>query len=45
MVRGAVFNNKNPIIVGVNVKGGVLKIGTPLCIPEKGVRYFVFNIL
>ena len=35
MVKGAVFNNKNPLVLGVNVIGGVLKIGTPLCIPDK----------
>ena len=36
MVKGAVFNSKNPIIMGVTVKAGVLKIGTPLCVPDKG---------
>ena len=36
IVKGAVFNSKNPIIIGVTVKAGILKIGTPLCIPEKG---------
>ena len=28
-----VFNQKDPIIVGVEVMEGILKIGTPLCIP------------
>lgn len=36
MVKGAVFNSKSPLILGINVVGGVLKIGTPLCIPDKG---------
>lgn len=36
IVKGAIFNSKNPIIIGVTVKAGILKIGTPLCIPEKG---------
>ena len=36
IVRGAVFNSKAPIVIGVNVKAGILKIGTPLCIPDKG---------
>ena len=27
-----IFNQKEPILVGVRVKAGVLKIGTPLCI-------------
>lgn len=35
IVKGAVFNSKNPILVGVNVKAGILKVGTPLCIPDK----------
>lgn len=38
MVKGAVFHARDPIVIGVNVKGGILKIGTPLCIPEKEVR-------
>lgn len=36
IVKGAVFNSKNPIIMGVTVKAGILKLGTPLCIPDKG---------
>jgi translation initiation factor 5B len=35
VIKDAVFHQANPIIIGVNVKAGVLKIGTPLCIPEK----------
>ena len=35
MVKDAVFNRANPIIIGVNVTAGQLKIGTPLCVPEK----------
>ena len=31
-----VFNQKDPIIVGVEVVEGILKIGTPLCIPALG---------
>jgi translation initiation factor 5B len=42
IVKGAIFNSKNPIILGVNVKAGILKLGTPLCIPEKGVSYLIF---
>lgn len=36
IVKGAVFNSKNPILIGVTVKAGILKVGTPLCIPDKG---------
>jgi translation initiation factor 5B len=32
-----VFNKQNPIIVGVDVIDGVLKIGTPICVPGKQV--------
>ena len=31
-----VFNQKDPIIVGVEVLKGILKVGTPLCIPALG---------
>jgi len=31
-----IFHKKNPIIIGVDVLEGVLKKGTPLCIPEQG---------
>jgi translation initiation factor 5B len=31
-----VFNQKDPIIVGVEVMDGILKVGTPLCVPALG---------
>ncbi|EED95382.1 predicted protein [Thalassiosira pseudonana CCMP1335] len=31
-----VFNQKDPIIVGVEVVEGILKVGTPLCVPALG---------
>lgn len=37
VVKDAVFNRGNPIIIGVNVTAGCLRVGTPLCIPEKEV--------
>ena len=30
------FNQKDPIILGVTVIDGILKVGTPLCIPKNG---------
>jgi len=33
MVKGAYFNQKSPIEIGINVKEGLLRIGTPLVIP------------
>ncbi len=31
----AIFNTKDPIVIGVNVLAGVLRLGTPLCVPDK----------
>lgn len=31
-----VFRTSNPIIVGIDVLGGVLRKNTPLCVPDKG---------
>lgn len=33
-----IFNSRDPIVMGVIIEGGVLKQGTPLCVPSKGVR-------
>ncbi|KAF8821072.1 putative translation initiation factor IF-2 [Cardiosporidium cionae] len=30
-----IFNKKDPIIIGVKVDAGILKVGTPLVVPEK----------
>jgi translation initiation factor 5B len=35
IVKDAYFMKRNPIVIGVTVKAGVLKIGTPLCVPDK----------
>jgi Translation initiation factor 2 (IF-2; GTPase) len=31
-----IFNQKDPIILGVEVVEGILKVGTPLCVPALG---------
>ncbi|KAK9798489.1 hypothetical protein WJX73_000508 [Symbiochloris irregularis] len=36
ILPAAVFNKKDPIVVGVDVVEGIAKIGTPLCIPSQG---------
>ena len=36
IVPGAIFNKKDPIILGVDILEGSLRIGTPLCVPSKG---------
>ncbi|KAM6958625.1 eukaryotic translation initiation factor 5B [Tautogolabrus adspersus] len=31
-----IFNSRDPIVMGVSVDAGVLRQGTPLCVPSKG---------
>uniref|UniRef100_A0A8C1JJ71 Eukaryotic translation initiation factor 5B n=1 Tax=Cyprinus carpio TaxID=7962 RepID=A0A8C1JJ71_CYPCA len=33
-----IFNSRDPIVMGVIVDAGVLRTGTPVCVPSKGVR-------
>lgn len=33
-----IFNSRDPIVMGVSIEAGVLRQGTPLCVPSKGVR-------
>ncbi|XP_021762306.1 eukaryotic translation initiation factor 5B-like [Chenopodium quinoa] len=35
IMRDCVFNKKDPIVLGVDVIEGVLKMGTPICVPSK----------
>lgn len=32
-----VFNSRDPIVVGVMVEAGIVKEGTPICVPSKEV--------
>jgi translation initiation factor IF-2 len=32
-----VFNSRDPIVMGVMVEAGIVKEGTPLCVPSKEV--------
>lgn len=36
IVPGCIFNKKDPIIVGVEILDGSLRIGTPVCVPARG---------
>uniref|UniRef100_A0AAV1TG49 Eukaryotic translation initiation factor 5B n=1 Tax=Peronospora matthiolae TaxID=2874970 RepID=A0AAV1TG49_9STRA len=36
IVPSCVFNKKDPIILGVDVEEGILKVGTPLVVPSAG---------
>lgn len=31
------FNSRDPIVMGVTVEAGIIKEGTPICVPSKGV--------
>jgi len=33
-----VFNSRDPIVCGVVVEAGVVRQGTPMCVPSKSVR-------
>lgn len=33
-----VFNSRDPIVAGVIVESGIVRQGTPLCVPSKEVR-------
>lgn len=33
-----VFNSRDPIVCGVMVEAGVVREGTPICVPSKDVR-------
>uniref|UniRef100_A0A6C0J8S7 Tr-type G domain-containing protein n=1 Tax=viral metagenome TaxID=1070528 RepID=A0A6C0J8S7_9ZZZZ len=35
IISDSIFKTRNPIVVGVKIERGVLKLGTPLCIPSK----------
>ena len=45
IVKDAVFNRGAPIIIGVQVTAGFLKVGTPLCVPEKEVSNILFDLI
>jgi len=36
IVPNAIFRNRDPIILGVDVVAGVLRVGTPLAVPDAG---------
>lgn len=32
-----IFNSRDPIVMGVIVEAGIVREGTPICVPSKGV--------
>lgn len=45
IVKDAIFRRNGPIILGCNVTSGQLRIGTPLCIPDKEVSFLFLYVL
>lgn len=41
----AIFNKRDPIVLGVTVDCGILRTGTPLCVPSKEVTPSTFSFL
>jgi translation initiation factor 5B len=37
ILPGCVFNSRNPIVCGVRIEDGFIKLGTPICVPSKDV--------
>jgi translation initiation factor 5B len=39
-----IFNTRDPIVLGVTVEAGFVKIGTPLCVPSKEVSIVIVRM-
>lgn len=39
-----VFNSRDPIVAGVMIEAGIVKEGTPICVPSKEVCFFFGSI-
>ena len=37
MLPTCIFNSRDPIVAGVSVEAGIIRTGTPLCVPSKDV--------
>ncbi len=37
ILPGCVFNTRDPIICGVHVEDGFVRLGTPICVPSRDV--------
>ena len=40
-----IFNTRDPIVVGVVIEAGFIKVGTPLCVPGKEVSCYYRNYI
>lgn len=36
-----VFNSRDPIVCGVMIEAGIVKEGTPICVPSKEVSFII----
>ena len=45
IIPNCVFNARNPIVMGVVIEAGILKPGTPICVPSKEVLLFVVVVI
>lgn len=36
-----IFNSRDPIVMGIMVENGIVKVGTPICVPSKEVSQTV----
>ena len=37
VLPNCIFNSRDPIVIGVSIEAGFVKIGTPICVPSKEV--------
>ena len=44
ILPNCIFAKRDPIIIGVKIRGGQLRIGAPICVPEK-VRKNIYRKL
>lgn len=39
-----VFNSRDPIVMGVMVEAGIVKEGTPICVPSQEVSIIIIRL-
>lgn len=39
-----IFNTRDPIVLGVNIEAGNLRLGTPLVVPSQNVSQLSINL-
>ena len=41
VIPSCIFNSRDPIVCGVAVESGFVKVGTPICVPTKEVGWII----